>query len=146
MNITVTALHRMPSSIPLVEITDNADTDSLWRPYSKPDTFYPLNHHRMGTENFINFIMNAGLKLLNIFNLDRCRKSVRVPTFYCVIFSISYTIMINGNRFFRKQNSKIILIYFPHLHSFLSFHKNLTLFCPWKIGLYKNTLIHLMGA
>ena len=146
MDISVPTLHWMTTAIPLIKITDNTDANSIRRPHSKTYTFDTLYCHWMRTQNFINFIVNTRLKLFNILNLNRRRKSIGVTAFYRAPSFISHTIVIARYGLFRKKDSKIILIHFLHLCRFLTFYKNFAFLGPRKICLHKNTFVHFMRS
>ena len=101
------APHRMTPSIPEIEISDHADTARIWGPYRKVGTLHALYRHRMRAHFFIQGIMNARLKLVQILR----RKYLWLETvgilqlLNCPIV-ILHTEKIFRNRLTRKQRRK----------------------------------------
>ena len=66
--------HGMTTAVPQVEISHHADARSIRCPDGKIGSFDPVQHHRMGTQFFIDCIMNAFSIFFQIFFCENTRR------------------------------------------------------------------------
>ena len=56
-------MHLMHSSVPVVEIAHNADTDRIWCPHGKTGAAHTVDHCRMRAQHFIDIVADSCFKL-----------------------------------------------------------------------------------
>ena len=117
--------HLVYSAIPVIKITNNADTYCLWRPYHKVNTFYTINIFDVSSHIFVHIIAAAIVIFFYESFSKLCWILVRVVIYNLFTMYILYFNLVRHHSSARNTYSIIsCLINFFHRISLIIFHNN----------------------
>ena len=99
-------IHLICSSVPVIEVSDNTDTDRIWCPDSEVNTADAVNFDRVCTQLLIDRITDAVFKLFLFLLGELHRIGVRIVMLHLVSVAVPVDQRIGRNFLSRKQNSE----------------------------------------
>ena len=99
-------IHLICSSVPVIEVSDNADTDRIRCPDCEVNTTDAVDFYRMCTQLLIDRIADAIFKLFLFLLCELHRIGVRIVMLHLVSVAIPIDQSIGRDFFPRKQNSE----------------------------------------
>ena len=137
-------LHRINSSIPLIEFTNNRYTNCIWSPYCKISTFNSIYCHWMRTKLIINCIMNAFIEKVLILTIYLSIKCVRISSFdYFSIIQSELKAMHSDLLFLYKGCKETEFVLKVHI-DFFAIKQKFRFSCTWTDSTYHRPIFSFM--
>ncbi len=116
--------HLMGTSVPAVEISHHADPHGIGRPDGKIGSLLSLQGTGMGSQFFVNGVMDACVKLFRVLFRDQGPMAVRILYLNRISVPIHHLIAVRPYLFFGNQHGKETF-FVRHIHGILpaAFHQ-----------------------